>query len=152
MQRIAATHRIGHHMIAHLRGHGWEAFGQGLVQCKWIALCLLDQFSEKPVKQGFAFDGIGRTSPIFRNDLLAVQLQRSRGGQAIAGPEPSEDQIVGRRHPPLSPRKIKRVFDSLEKGLAARLAVFSGDTGGIEACAKQIQEIFVFWRRGFDCT
>ena len=152
MQRIAAADRIGHHMIAHLRGHGWEAFGQGLVQCKWIALCLLDQFSEKPVKEGFAFDGIGRTSPIFRTDLLAVQLQRSRGGQAIARPELGEDEVVSRRHPPLPARKIKRVFDSLEKGLAARLAVFSGDTGGIETCAEQIQEVFVIRRRGFDST
>ena len=64
MQRIASTHRIANHMIAHLRGHGRKAFGQGMVQSEWIALCLLDQFGEEPFKQGFAFGGIGRTSPI----------------------------------------------------------------------------------------
>ena len=42
-------------------------------------------------------------------------------------------------HPSLSPRKIKRVFDSLEKGLATGLAVFPGDTGGIEAGADDVE-------------
>ena len=49
----------------HLRGHGREAFGQGMMQCEWIALCLLDQFGEEPFKQRFAFGRIGRTPPIF---------------------------------------------------------------------------------------
>ena len=49
-------------------------------------------------------------------------------------------------------RKIKRVFDSLEKGLAARLAVFSGDTRGVEAGTEKIHKALVIRRRGFDCT
>jgi len=139
-------------MIAHLRGHGREAFGQGMVQCEWIALCLLDQFSEKPFEQGFACGRIGRKSPIFRDDVLAVQLQRSRGGQAIARPELGEDKVVSWCHPPLSPRKIERAFGCLEKGLASGLAVFPRDTGGIKACAKQIPKALVIRRRDFDCT
>ncbi|GHC37094.1 hypothetical protein GCM10007291_43280 [Gemmobacter nanjingensis] len=54
------------------------------------------------------------------------------------------------RHPALTPREGEGVFDRINKGLPANLAVLTSDARCIKARAKQVEQILVLRRKIVD--
>jgi len=138
MKRIASPDRIGDDMIAHVRRHRGEAFGQGMVQGQWVAVGLPHEFGKKPVKQCIPFGRAGRAPAICRDDTVAVEFQRGGAGQTSARPELGKQQRVAGCHAPLPARQIEGLFHGINQGLTARLAILAGHAGSLKSSAKQV--------------